>query len=103
MSKSNMLSIEAKKMLKEYKVLEGVKDFKPKVNYLGREHFFADKIITLAIGNINNTRRKKIESNGDRFSWRDTYNPYQSTMIDVRNYIIKEITSEHENPSSISK
>ena len=100
MLKSNMLSIEAKNVLKEYNMLAGLKDFKPKENYKDREHFFADRIISISVNNINNKRKKKAELIGDRFSWRDAYNPYHSTMLNVRNYIIKELSNENTNELS---
>jgi hypothetical protein len=101
MAKSNTLSIEARRVLKEYKLLGELKDFKPKADHKGREHFFADKIVAMAVGNINSKRRFEMESRGRRFSWRDTYHPHNSTIFDTRSYLIKELTDE--NTDDISK
>ena len=101
MAKSNQLAIEANRILKEYKMLGSLKDFKPKSNWEGREHFFADKVIALSVSNINLKRRAEMEAKGRRYTWRDTYNPYNSTIFNTRCEIIKELTNE--NTDHISK
>ena len=97
-----MLFLETKRVLKEYKMLESLKDFKPQTerDYTDREHFFADKIITLAISSINLKRKHELEKKGRRYTWRDTYNPRQSTLYSVRNLIIKEIKNENTSNTS---
>jgi len=100
MAKSNQLAIEASRILKEYRVLGGLKDFKAKDISEGREHFFADKVIALSVSNINSRRRADMEARGRRYTWRDTYNPYNSTIFNTRCDIIKELTSEKTDNTS---
>jgi len=102
MSKSNMLSLETKRILKEYRMLESLKDFRPQTerDYTDREHFFADRILTIAISTINSKRKHQMEKRNQRFTWRDTYNPRQSTLYSVRNLIIKEIKNENTSNTS---
>lgn len=102
MAKSNMLFLETKRVLKEYKMLESLKDFKPQTerDYTDREHFFADKIITLAISSINLKRKHELEKKGRRYTWRDTYGPRNTTLYNVRNFIISEIINENTRNTS---
>jgi len=91
---SNQLLYEANKLLKEFKNLNSTPNFEPPSIREERLYFVSDRIMNLAISEIDKKRRKEIEARGRRFYYSDGYNPRWVTKNRVRNFLITELHNE---------
>ena len=87
---SNQLLYESNKILKDFIFINSIANFEfiPTENNL---YFYSERIMNLAINEIDRKRKKAIEASGRRFWYRDGYNPRFLTKNRVRNFLISEI------------
>jgi hypothetical protein len=98
---SNELLYKSNKLWKEFKALNSTANFE----WLPKEddfYFYSDRIMNLAINEIDKKRKEVIEARGGRFYYSDGYSPRWNTKNRVRNFLISEIKNETVSRSSVT-
>jgi hypothetical protein len=98
---SNELLYQSNKIWKEFKALNSTSNFEM-IPEEDNFYFYGERIMNLAIGEIDRKRREVIEARGRRFYYSDGYTPRWNTKNRVRNFLISEIKNETISKSSVT-